>query len=74
MHILGRTGAIYLFVSLFSLAVTKQPDPRTASCLSGVKLGMTPLERTRLGKGRWQSSTSAHVGRTKGMATQGMQS
>lgn len=51
MHILGWAGGIYLFVSLFSLAVTKQPDPRIPSCLSGVKLDMTPLERSRLGKG-----------------------
>lgn len=52
-HVLGWAGDIYLFVSLFSLAVTKQPDSITASFLSGVKLDATPLERMRLGKGYW---------------------
>lgn len=65
MHVLGWAGwvNIYLFVSLFSLAVTKQPDPRTASCLSGVKLGMAPLERTRLGKGYWLLASKFGTGR-----------
>lgn len=56
-------GRGYLFVSLFSLPVTKQPDPRTASCLSGVKLGMTPLERTKLGKGYWLLAGKSGTGR-----------
>lgn len=60
---LGWEGDIYLFVSPFSLAVTKQLDPRTASCLSGVKLGMTSLERTRLEKGYWLLASKFGTGR-----------
>lgn len=70
VHISGWVGCIYLFAGLFSLVVTKQPVPGTVPCISGVQLGMAPLERPGLERGcRWLGRAGgASVGCQRGMA------